>query len=161
MPVLSATTSRWPCESFNRMTCQDENTTPSASTSPASEQQEPTPEKLSHNDELAQLQSELRLVRRELIAKSGDLEKWKIERLQELGVVVHGLRNSANSVLSATEYLIEDAANVLTEEQMALLRGATQSSLSILEMLENVADFSRFEAELAMNFAPTDGVLRS
>jgi hypothetical protein len=52
--------------------------------------------------------------------------------------------------------LIEDAANVLAEEQMALLRGATQSALSILKVLENVADFSKLEAKPGMNFTPTD-----
>ena len=110
------------------------------------------PQKLSHTgEELAQLESERVPVPRELIKKSEDLEKQKIERFYELGRIVHGLRNSANSILSATEYLIEDAASVLTEEQKTLLRGATQSSLSILRMLENVADFSEFDAKLAMD----------
>jgi hypothetical protein len=129
----------------NRQRARIISSVPNVLATSASERREGTLQVLSHRDELAQLQSELMLVRRELIEKSESLEKQKIQRLEELGMIVHGLRNSANSILSATEYLIEDAANVLTDGQMTLLRGATQSTLSILQMLERVADFSKFE----------------
>jgi hypothetical protein len=98
------------------MTGQDENATQIGLTTSALERHEPAPE---------------------------GSENQKIERLSELGKIVHGLRNSANSILSATEYLIEDAGKVLTEDQLTLLRGAARSSLSILRMLENVTDVPR------------------
>jgi hypothetical protein len=126
------------------MTGQDKNPTLVGSATSAVERCETTTDVSRHSDEPAQFQNELLLVRRELIEKSDELDKQKTEKLQELGIIVHSLRNSANSILSVTEYLIEDAANVLTEEQMRLLRGATQSTLSILQMLENVSDFAKF-----------------
>jgi signal transduction histidine kinase len=108
-------------------------------------------------DELTQLGGEFLLAQPEIIENSVELEKQKNERLQELGMVVHGLRNPACSILSAMEYLVEDAANALTEEQMTLLRGVAQSSACILRMIENILDFSEFECgKLTMNFTPSD-----
>jgi hypothetical protein len=105
-----------------RMTGQNDNAIPVES---APEECETKLEGSSDSDELAQLQ----------------LGKHKLESLQESRIVVHGLRNSANSILVAMEYLIEDAANVLTEEQPSLLRGAMQSALSILHTLEKFPTF--------------------
>lgn len=115
------------------------------------------PRRLSRGDELTRHRKELLLSKKKLIQKSADLEKEKTERFQELGMVVHGLRNPASSVLSAAEYLIDDAADALTEEQMALLRATAQSSLTILRMIDNVMDFSKFESgTLLMKITPTD-----
>ena len=103
------------------------------------------PRKLSHGDELEQVKKTLLLTQKELLAKSAALERQSQERYQELEMVVHGLRNPASSILSAAEYLIEDAADSLTEEEVTLLRGSAECSLTILRMIDNVMEFSRLE----------------
>jgi hypothetical protein len=127
------------------MTGQNENATPVGSATSSPEERETKPEGSSNSDELAQLQ----------------VETHKFERFQESGFIVHSLRNSANSILVAAEYLIEDAANVLTEEHVALLRGAMRSALSILQILENVADPSKGDVPVAMKCTAPDRALGS
>lgn len=145
------------CDEFIRMAGQKEKAIRNRLPRPAPKPRETEPQILSHGAELARLHNELVLAQRELIEKSVGLEKQKAERSQELGMAVHGLRNPASSILSAAEYLIEDAANVLTEEQMTLLHGVALSGLFILRMIENVLDFSKFECgKLTMNFTPAD-----
>ena len=139
------------------MISEKENTLQNRSFEAAPKWGEMEPRRSSRGNELTHLRDELLLSRKQLIQKSADLEKEKTERLQELGMVVHGLRNPASSILSAAEYLIDDAANVLTDEQRALLQAAAQSSLTILRMIDNVMDFSKFESgTLMMNITPSD-----
>ena len=106
------------------------------------------PRKLSQGDELEQLKEKLLVTQEELLQKSAALGKHSLERYQELDMIVHGLRNPASSILSAAEYLIEDAANALTEEQLILLQGSAECSLTILRMIDNVSDISKLERGL-------------
>jgi signal transduction histidine kinase len=145
-------------DEFMRMTSEKENTIRNRSSEAAPlKWGETEPQRLPRANELTHLRKELLLSQKKLVQKSADLEKEKKERFQELGMVVHGLRNPASSILSAAEYLIDDAANALTQEQTTLLRAAAQSSLTILRMIDNVMDFSRFESgTLMMNITPAD-----
>ena len=106
--------------------------------------------KLSQGDELEQLKEKLLVTQKELLQKSAALGEHSLERYQELDMIVHGLRNPASSILSAAEYLIEEAANALTEEQIILLQGSAECSLTILRMIDNVSDISKLERGLLM-----------
>ncbi|HZS53321.1 MAG TPA: HAMP domain-containing sensor histidine kinase [Bryobacteraceae bacterium] len=86
-----------------------------------------------------------------------DLPKENPAIFQDLAMIVHGLRNPASSILSVVEYLMEDASNVLSHQQMGLLQGAAQSSLFILRMIENILSFSKIESDkLMLNFDSAD-----
>jgi signal transduction histidine kinase len=88
---------------------------------------------------------------------SADFKAEKAERLQQLGMVVHGLRNPASGILTAAEYLMEDSADALNEEQKTLLRGVAQASMLILRTVENILEFSRFECgKLTANIIRSD-----
>lgn len=103
------------------------------------------PRRVRNNDGLEQVKKTLLQTQKQLLEKSAALERQRLEKYQELGMIVHGLRNPASSILSATEYLIEDAAGSLTEEQVVLLRGSAQCSMTILRMIDNVLDLSKLE----------------
>ncbi|MBV8810891.1 MAG: HAMP domain-containing histidine kinase [Acidobacteriaceae bacterium] len=111
-------------------------------------------------DQLAQLHNELLRTQLELVEKNLALEEQKAEKFRDLGMAVHGLRNPASSILAATEYLIDDAREGLKDEQMTLLRGIMESSLFILEMIDEVLQISTIECgRLKVDLAPTDLIL--
>ena len=115
-----------------------------------------TPEPPASGDQLACLNAELLRAQRELAKKDRALENQKIETFKELGMAVHGLRNPASSILSATEYLIEETAG-LPQEQVTLLRGMMESSLFLLQMVDDVLEISTIECgKLKMELKPTD-----
>jgi len=145
------------CDEFIEVTNQNENAIRNTSLESMRKWRETKTKALGHVDELAHLNDELLLMQRKLIEKSVGLEREKIERFQELGMAVHGLRNPASSILAAAEYLIGDSADALGEDQMTLLRGIARSSLFMLCMIENVLDISKFECgKLTANSIPTD-----
>jgi signal transduction histidine kinase len=108
-------------------------------------------------DQLARLGGELLAAQQEVVKKNLDLEKQKIETLKNLGMIAHALRNPASGILSATEYLIEDAAEALGQKHVALLQSAARSSLSILQMIDEALEFSTIECgKLKVDLQPTD-----
>ncbi|MFL6352518.1 MAG: sensor histidine kinase [Bryobacteraceae bacterium] len=107
-------------------------------------------------DQLARVTDQLVRTQGEVVAKNLDLEKYKIEKFQEIGLAVHGLRNPANGVLVATEYLIDDAESV-PPNHLVLLRELMQSSTFMLQMIDNVLDICKIECgKLNVHLEPTD-----
>lgn len=108
-------------------------------------------------DQLARLDHDLLRAQRDLAEKKLDLQRQKAGTFQELGMAVHGLRSPATSILSATEYLIEETADCLAQEQITLLRGVMQSSLFILQMIDDLLQISTIECgKLKIDPRPTD-----
>ena len=62
---------------------------------------------------------------------------------RDIETAIHNLRNPVSSIWSAVEFLVEDAADTLTEDQMKLLRGIGESSLSMLKIIDSVANPGR------------------
>jgi signal transduction histidine kinase len=111
----------------------------------------------SPDKQLVQLHNELSRVRQELVQRNLDLEKQKIENYRDLGMAVHGLRNPASGILLATEYLIGCVAGAFAQEHLTLLRGVLQSSLVILQMIDDVLEISTIECgRLKIRLAATD-----
>lgn len=105
----------------------------------------------------AELRRELFRLRREVVRKDLDLEREKIEKFQQLAMAVHGLRNPACSILSAAEFLIEDAGEALLQKHLPLLQGVVRSSLFMLKMIDDVLEISAIEGgKVKVNTQPTD-----
>ncbi len=108
-------------------------------------------------DHLARLDGELLAAQQEVVRKNLDLEKQKVETFQNLGMIAHGLRNPASGILSATEYLIEDAGEALGQKHVALLQSVARASAFILQMIDEALDFSTIECgKLKVDLQPTD-----
>jgi signal transduction histidine kinase len=115
------------------------------------------PEAPTAEDQLARLNHALLRAQQELAEKKLELQRYKAGTFQELGMAVHGLRNPASSILSATEYLIEETADSLAQEQITLLQGVMQSSLFILQMIDELLQISSIECgKLKVDLRPTD-----
>lgn len=125
-----------------------------ADTSPPSSKMSPA--ELSRN-KLKQLNMELVRAEQQVVKKSLDLEEQKVETFRNLGMVVHGLRNPANGILMAAEYLIEDSSNGVTGEHLALLQSVARASRLMLQIIEEVLDISTTECgKLKVDLRPTD-----
>ncbi len=108
-------------------------------------------------DQLARLGGELLAAQQEVVKKNLDLEKQKVETFQTLGMVAHSLRNPASGILTATEYLIEEAAEGLGQKHVAMLQSIARSSLFILQMVEEALDLSIIEGgKLKVRLQSTD-----
>jgi signal transduction histidine kinase len=139
------------------MTGQTDNTIPIRSPRSVAQGRENKRQAAICDDEIGQLRSELARAERALVRMSGDLQAEKAAKVRELAMVVHGLRNSACSVSSAIDYLIDDASGVLTGEQTTLLHGAAQATLVIIRMVDNILGFSESECgKLTAQFTTSD-----
>ena len=69
------------------------------------------------------------------------------EQLQILEIAAHDLRNPIGGILAASEFLIEDAANVLEEHHLALLRSIKSSSELVLNLIDQMLEMPLMEAE--------------
>ena len=108
-------------------------------------------------DQLAQLGGKLLSAQQEVVKKNLDLEEQKVKTFQTLGMVAHSLRNPASGILTATEYLIEDAGEGLGQKHVALLQSIARSSLFILQMVEEALDLSIIEGgKLKVSLQSTD-----
>ncbi len=109
------------------------------------------------SDRVERLSKELIRVQQEVIKKNLDLEKQRIETFQDLATVVHGLRNPASGILSATEYLLDDDASGLEERHLSLLQSVVRSTLFMLRMIEDVLAVSTMQCgRLKVDLQPTD-----
>ncbi|MBV8553242.1 MAG: HAMP domain-containing histidine kinase [Acidobacteriaceae bacterium] len=112
------------------------------------------------NGQLAILQEKLSHAERELLKKTLDLEKLKIQKCEQLEAAVHALKNPAGGILSAIECLIDDAATELAPEQMALLESAQSSGLFLLQLIDELREMSTIECgKLHLDLRPTDAIL--
>ncbi len=111
----------------------------------------------SSGQELTRSNTELPSAEQQVVQKTLDLEEQKIETFRNLGMVVHALRNPANGILAAAEYLIEDSSSGVGEEGRPLLESVIRSSQYMLQIIDEILDFSASECgKLKINLRPTD-----
>ncbi|MBV8069824.1 MAG: hypothetical protein JO270_07970 [Acidobacteriaceae bacterium] len=83
---------------------------------------------------------------------TGELENGD-ERLElrDVETAIHNLRNPVSSIWSAVEYLMEDAAETLTQEQLRLLRGIEESSALMLQIIDGIVKKGRLGSKPAVS----------
>jgi signal transduction histidine kinase len=64
-----------------------------------------------------------------------------------LELAAHDLRNPLSGVLTAAQFLIEDAGGVLSGDQLVLLRSIESSAHFMLRLVEDMVELSRFEMD--------------
>jgi signal transduction histidine kinase len=97
-------------------------------------------------DELSHLNNELATVQRELAKKNAELARLNEQKNQFLGIASHDLRNPLEVILTYSQFLREDAADKLSEEQIEFINIIRSSSEFMLNLVNDFLDFSKIEA---------------
>ncbi len=114
-------------------------------------------------DELSRLNNELANLQRELAKKNVQLERLNEQKNQFLGMAAHDLRNPLGVIRGFAEYLLEDAAGVLDEEQIEFLGIIQESSDFMLKLVDDLLDVAQIESgKLHLELLPADlvGVIK-
>jgi signal transduction histidine kinase len=64
-----------------------------------------------------------------------------------IAVAAHDLKNPVSGIMSAAEYLIEDAAGLLESEHLAMLQSIESSSRQMLAIIEDLSEIGAIESE--------------
>lgn len=94
---------------------------------------------------LLHLNNDLSNLSRELQKKNAELEKLNDLKNQFLGMAAHDLRNPISIVLSYSDYLIEEAKDSLTDEQIKFIEIIRNSSEFMLRLLDDLLDIAKIE----------------
>src|SRR5262245_58409082 len=95
--------------------------------------------------QLSRLNNDLVHTQRELIRRNIELETVSIDRARLLGIAAHDLRNPISGILTASQYLLDDAASSLEAEHVALLQSIESSSRFMLRLIEDMLEISTIE----------------
>jgi signal transduction histidine kinase len=101
-------------------------------------------------EELAQLNSEMSGIQRELAKRNAELAHKEIERNRLIGFVAHDLRNPLGVINGYADLLLEDA-QLSAEERSQYLEGIARSGQTVLRMANDLLDLMKIESgELSM-----------
>jgi signal transduction histidine kinase len=74
-----------------------------------------------------------------------------------LGILAHDLKNPISGILSASEFLLEDMAQLLDPQQMAMLRSIETSSELALAFIDDILELHSMESgALSLRLRPTE-----
>lgn len=108
-------------------------------------------------DELSRLNNELTTTQRELAKKNFELARLNEQKNQFLGIASHDLRNPLEVILTYSEFLLEDTAEILNDEQTEFIHKIRSSSAYMLNLVNDFLDYSRIEAgRLDLDFSAVD-----
>lgn len=108
-------------------------------------------------DELGRLYNELANLQRELSKKNIELEKLNEEKNRFLGIAAHDLRNPLNAIQMYSEFLSDEAFDVLTPEQREFVSIIYSSSQFMLRLVNDLLDVAKIESgKLELNLVRTD-----
>lgn len=108
-------------------------------------------------DELSRLNNELVTLQRELAKKNAQLERLNALKDRFLGMAAHDLRNPLSAILSYSEFLLDEASGVLSDEHVEFLGIIRSSSQFMLRLVDDLLDVSTIEAgRLTLERQPTD-----
>lgn len=108
-------------------------------------------------DELSRLNNELTTTQRELAKKNFELARLNEQKNQFLGIASHDLRNPLEVIMTYSEFLLEDTAEILSGEQTEFIHKIHSSSAYMLNLVNDFLDYSRIEAgRLELSFSDVD-----
>jgi signal transduction histidine kinase len=97
-------------------------------------------------EELSRLNNELATAQRELVKKNAELARLNDEKNQFLGIAAHDLRNPLEVLLAYSHFLLEDASDRLTPQEIDFVKTIRSSSDFMVRLVNNLLDVSRIEA---------------
>lgn len=97
-------------------------------------------------DEISRLNNELVNLQRELNQKNKELERLDQLKNQFLGMAAHDLRNPLAVIGSYSDFLIDEAADVLNEEHFEFVQDIRQTSHFMLGLVNDLLDISTIES---------------
>lgn len=107
--------------------------------------------------DFTRLNNELATAQRELAKKNVELSRLNQQKNQFLGMASHDLRNPLEVILTYSQFLLDDAADVLDTEQIEFIHTIRASSSFMLSLVNDFLDYSKIEAgKLELDLAPVD-----
>jgi two-component system, OmpR family, sensor kinase len=107
--------------------------------------------------DFTRLNNELATAQRELAKKNVELSRLNQQKNQFLGMASHDLRNPLEVILTYSQFLLDDAADVLDREQIEFINTIRASSFFMLSLVNDFLDYSKIEAgKLELDLAPVD-----
>lgn len=97
-------------------------------------------------DELTRLNNDLATAQRELAKKNVELARLNEQKNQFLGIAAHDLRNPLDVILTYSLFLLHEAKDVLSREQLEFLNAIHSSSEFMLNLVNDLLDTSKIEA---------------
>lgn len=91
------------------------------------------------------LNNELTNVQRELIKKNAELRDLNNQKNMFLGIAAHDLRTPLNAIMGFSEYLVEELAEMMNDDQKEILVTIFDSSRYMLSLVNDLLDFSKIE----------------
>lgn len=108
-------------------------------------------------EDLSRVNNELANLQREMAKKNVELERLNEQKNRILGVAAHDLRNPLGVIRSYSEFLEEEAWDVLNDEQREFVLSIKEISEFTLGLVTDLLDVSAIEAgQLRLNLEPTD-----
>jgi signal transduction histidine kinase len=108
-------------------------------------------------DQLSRLNNELSTLHRELAKKNAILEQLNTQKNQFLGMAAHDLRTPLNVILAYSEFVLEEAAEVLSQEHLEFISIIRSSSQFMFQVIDDLLDIAQIEAgKLNLDRQPTD-----
>jgi len=96
-------------------------------------------------DELSRLNNELANLQRELTRKNIELKKLNELKNQFIGIAAHDLRNPLNVILSYSDFLVDEAKEILDEDHYDFIKSINSSSEFMLRLVEDLLDYTKIE----------------
>lgn len=107
--------------------------------------------------QLISLNSELNNMTRELHKKNAELAKLNALKNQFLGMAAHDLRKPIGLIMAYSEFLIDEAAPMMNQEQIGFLKTILSSTRSMRQMVDDFLDIASIESgRLQLDFQPSD-----
>jgi signal transduction histidine kinase len=96
--------------------------------------------------EILSLNEELNNLTRELHKKNAQLDLLNQEKNRFLGMAAHDLRKPIGLILSYSDFLIDEASDVLNEEHIGFLNTVQKSCIFMKRLVDDFLDVSAIEA---------------
>lgn len=108
-------------------------------------------------EELSRVNNEMANLQRELAKKNAQLEQLNEQKNRLLGMAAHDLRNPLGVILSYSEFLEAEAADVLNVEQREFVSTIKDTSQFMLRMVNDLLDVTNIESgQLKLDRQPAD-----
>jgi len=108
-------------------------------------------------EELSQVNNELLTTQRALAKANAILAKLNEEKNHFLGMAAHDMRGPLGVIQMYSDFLIDDNAGKLEQEQLEFLSIIRSTSTFILQLVDDLLDLTKIEAgRLDLDLQPTD-----
>lgn len=97
-------------------------------------------------DELSSLNNELATMQRQLAKQNVELERLNQEKNHYLGMAAHDLRGPLSAIYSYSEFVLNEAGDVLSEEHLRFLSIIQSSSNYMAALVDDLLDVSIIES---------------